>query len=137
MTAKSTRLEVQFRRKQVNNELAKHNYKAEDIAKAIKEPVEKIYHDLKWIRKDSRKWLDAWALDGYTECVKVTIDQLELMERNLHHIIANSSDERIVLGAYRELRETINLRWVVQGEGPTLMNLRRFEPVAKSPGQTS
>ncbi|MCK5642761.1 MAG: hypothetical protein KAJ19_18270, partial [Gammaproteobacteria bacterium] len=97
MTAKSTKLEVAFRRKQVSNELAKHNYKAEDIAKVLKEPVEKIYHDLKWIRKDSRKWLDAWALDGYTECVKVTIDQLELMERNLHHIIANSSDERIVL----------------------------------------
>ncbi len=127
MTAKSSKLEIAFRRKQVNNELAKHNYKAEDIAKAIKEPVDKIYHDLKWIRKNSRKWLDGWALDGYTECTKVTIEQLERMERNLQNIISNSDDERIILGAYRELRETINLRWVVQGEGPTLMNLRRFK----------
>ena len=126
MTAKSTKLEIAFRRKQVNNELAKHNYKAEDIAKAIKEPVEKIYHDLKWIRKDSRKWLDSWALDGYTECTKVTIDQLERMERDLHTIISEEDDPKIVLRAYAELRETINLRWVVQGEGPTLMNLRRF-----------
>lgn len=126
MTAKSTKLEVAFRRKQVSNELAKHNYKAEDIAKAIKEPVEKIYHDLKWIRKDSRKWLDSWALDGYTECTKVTIDQLERMERDLHTIISEEDDPKIVLRAYAELRETINLRWVVQGEGPTLMNLRRF-----------
>ena len=136
MTAKSTKLEVTFRRKQVSNELAKHNYKAEDIAKAIKEPVEKIYHDLKWIRKDSRKWLDGWALDGYTECTKVTIDQLERMERNLQDIISNSGDERIILGAFRELRETINLRWVVQGEGPTLMNLRRFKIGQDSPKTT-
>ncbi len=127
MTAKSTKLEIAFRRKQVNNELAKHNYKAEDIAKALKEPVEKIYHDLKWIRKNSRKWLDSWALDGYTEATKTTIDQLERMERNLQTIIDESDDEKIILRAYAELRETVNLRWVVQGEGPTLMNLRRFK----------
>jgi len=136
MTAKSTRLEVTFRRKQVNNELAKHNYKAEDIATAIREPVEKIYADLKWIRKNSRKWLDSWALDGYTECTKITIDQLERMERNLQKIITDSDDPKITLGAYKELRETINLRWVVQGEGPTLMNLRRFKNAESSPGTT-
>jgi len=133
MTAKSTKLEIAFRRKQVNNELAKHNYKAEDIATALKEPVEKIYHDLKWIRKNSRKWLDSWALDGYTEATKTTIDQLERMERNLQKIINDSDDERIILGAYRELRETVNLRWVVQGEGPTLMNLRRFKLEGSAP----
>ena len=127
MTAKSTKQEVAFRRKQVNNELAKHNYKAEDIATALKQPVEKIYHDLKWIRKNSRKWLDSWALDGYTEATKTTIDQLERMERNLQAIIDESDDEKIILRAYAELRETVNLRWVVQGEGPTLMNLRRFK----------
>jgi len=136
MTAKSTKLEVAFRRKQVNNELAKHNYKAEDIAKAIKEPVEKIYHDLKWIRKNSRKWLDSWALDGYTECTKVTIDQLERMERKLQTIIDEADDPRIALSAYKELRETVNLRWVVQGEGPTLMNLRRFKNAEGSPRST-
>lgn len=132
MTAKATKQEVAFRRKQVNNELAKHNYKAEDIAKAIKIPVDMVYHDLKWIRKDSRKWLDSWALDGYTEATKTTIEQLERMERNLQNIINESGDDKVILRAYAELRETVNLRWVVQGEGPTLMNLRRFKLEGRS-----
>ena len=132
MADKATKLEIAFRRKQVSNELAKHNYKAEDIAQAIKHDVKLVYKDMAHLRKQSNKWLDGWALDGYTECTKVTIDQLERMERNLQKIINESGDERIVLRAYQELRETINLRWVVQGEGPTLMNLRRFKNASDS-----
>ena len=132
MADKATKLEIAFRRKQVSNELAKHNYKAEDIAQAIKHDVKLVYKDMAHLRKQSNKWLDGWALDGYTECTKVTIDQLERMERNLQRIINESGDERIVLRAYQELRETINLRWVVQGEGPTLMNLRRFKNASDS-----
>lgn len=127
MDSRSTKQEIVFRRKQVSNELAKHNYKAEDIAKSLKVEVKYIYSDLKAIRKDAKKWLDGWALDGYTDCTKTTIDQLERMERNLQVIISESGDPKIILRAYAELRETINLRWVVQGEGPTLMNLRRFK----------
>lgn len=132
MSSNSTHQEVVLRRKKVNNEIAKHNYKAEDIAKVLNLPVKQVYNDLQWIRKDSMKWLDKWALDGYTLATKNTIEQLERMERNLQDIIMDDSQHIIVkLRAYKELRETINLRWVVQGEGPTLMNLKRFGPNGK------
>jgi len=128
MTEKSTKQEMLVRRGKVNNELTKHNYKAEDIAKALDCDVTQVYKDLHYIRKSSRKWLDSWALDGYTQATKTTIDQLERMEQDLNQIIQDEDDMKLKLKAYAELRETINLRWVVQGEGPTLMNLRRFGP---------
>ena len=129
---KFTYQEVVQRRKNINDEIAKHNYKPEEIAKALNIPVERVYSDLKWIRKDSHKWLDQWALDGYTQATKQTIEQLQRIEKQLNDIIMTDGIELTdKLRAYRELRETINIRWVIQGEGPTLMNLRQFGPDGK------
>jgi len=131
----SSKLEVKERRDGVQLELAKCNYKPDDIAHVLNCTVKSVYNDLQFIRKDSRKWLDGWALDGYTEATHTTIEQLKLIEKNLQDFIRMTKDDKLRLKAIAELRETINLRWVVQGEGPTLMNLRRFGPneTAKQP----
>ncbi len=105
------------------------------IATELKVPVKAVYNDLQFIRKDAKVWLDEWALDGYTQATRLTIEQLQRMEKELTEFIQLTSDPRLKLKAVNELRETINLRWVVQGEGPTLMNLRRFGPV-ETPNQS-
>jgi len=124
----ASKLQIKQRRDGVQLELSMHNYKPESIADNLKVPVKAVYNDLQFIRKDSHKWLDGWALDGYTEATRTTIEQLQRMERELSEFIKLTDDPKLKLKAVAELRETINLRWVVQGEGPTLMNLRRFGP---------
>ena len=124
----ASKLQIKQRRDGVQLELAKHNYKPESIADKLKCEVKAVYNDLQYIRKDSHRWLDGWALDGYTEATRTTIEQLQRMENELSEFIKLTDDPKLKLKAVNELRETINLRWVVQGEGPTLMNLRRFGP---------
>ena len=124
----ASKLQIKQRREGVQLELSKHNYKPDSIAQFLDCPVKAVYNDLQFIRKDSHRWLDEWALDGYTEATRTTIEQLQRMERELSEFIKLTSDAKLKLRAVFELRETINLRWVVQGEGPTLMNLRRFGP---------
>jgi len=123
-----SKAEIKERREGVQLELSKHNYKADAIATELKCPVKAVYNDLQFIRKDSQTWLDEWALDGYALATRTTIEQLQRMEKELTEFIKLTSDPKLKLKAVNELRETINLRWVVQGEGPTLINLRRFVP---------
>jgi len=115
---------VQERREKVSLCLAKSMTRVEDIARQINADPKDIHNDLYWMRKNSRKWLSNHTLDGYIFETRRTIDQLQDIELELQSMRSKTTSIDDKLKIMRQLTEVINLRWVIQGDGPTLMNIR-------------
>lgn len=122
-TAKAT----EARRKEVSLCLAKSMTKASDIAKHINSDESTVRNDLYWMRKNATKWLQGHTLDGYVYETQHTIEQLRDIEYELQALRSTEQDLDKKLKIMKELRETINMRWVIQGDGPTLMAQRYTE----------
>ena len=71
------------------------------------------------------------TLDGYVFETKNTIDQLQDIEMELQVLRSNISNLDQKLKIIRELVSVINMRWVIQGDGPTLMNLKKTQSLDK------
>jgi len=109
------------RRLKISNCLAKSMVKPSDIAQQLKIPVKTVKNDLGWMRKNSIQWLHKHTLDGYVHATQQTIEQLQDIEEELQKM---RKDERNVMkkkSIMMSLVEVINIRWVIQGDGPTYL----------------
>ena len=105
--------------------MAKSVVRPEDIAKTLKISIKDVYNDLAHFKKESKKWLYGYANEGYVFVTKQTIDSLYDIELELQKLRQQATNTEDKLRIIRELRETINVRWVIQGEGPTIMALMK------------
>lgn len=117
--------QVLARRESISRLMAKSVVRPEDIAKNLKLDVKTVYNDLKYFKKKSVKWLYGYANEGYVFVTKQTIDSLYDIELELQQLRQKATTLDAKLKVIRELRETINTRWVIQGEGPTIMALMK------------
>lgn len=120
----STKVEVKNRREQISLCLAKSMTSPSMIAKQLKLDVKTVDNDLRFMRKNARKWLSGHTLDGYVFETQKTIDQLKDIELELQEMRNKEPDVEKKLKIIHELKDVINVRWVIQGDGPTLMNSR-------------
>ncbi len=126
---------VQKRREQISLCLQKSITTPKQIAKQTGLDTGTIANDLFWMQKKMQKWLSGHTLDGYIFETKNTIDQLKDIEMELQKKRQDyvKLDDKIFayLLIIKELKNTINMRWQIQGDGPTFMNLKTkksFEP---------
>jgi len=117
--------EVMQRRNDISRLMAKSVVRPEDIAKNLKINVKTVYEDFKYFKNNSKKWLYGYANEGYVFVTRQTIDSLYDIELELQQLRQNAKTQNDKLKVIRELRETINTRWVMQGEGPTIMALMK------------
>jgi len=120
----ATQTLVLQRRHRISELLAKSVTKPQAICKKLDLPMATVKNDLKWMRKNSRIWLSGHALNGYVFETQQTIEQLRDIEEELQEMRKNESQPLIKLRIISELKEVINMRWVIEGEGPTLMQAR-------------
>jgi len=120
----TSQADVQRRREAISRCLAKSITSPSLIAKQTNLELSQVKNDLVWMRKNAKTWLTGHALDGYVFETKNTIDQLKDIEVELQKMRteAPNTDEKIKI--IHELKDTINMRWVIQGDGPTLMAQR-------------
>lgn len=118
----TTKTEVISRREKVSLCLSKSMTSAAQISKHLGVEYKTIENDLYWMRKNSRKWLSGHTLDGYIFSTKNTIEQMKDMELQLQSMRSLEKDPKILLMIIRQLTEVINMRWVMEGDGPTLMH---------------
>jgi len=117
--------QVMQRRNDISRLMAKSVVRPEDIAKHLKINVKTVYEDFKYFKNNSKKWLYGYANEGYVFVTRQTIDSLYDIELELQQLRQKAITQDDKLKVIRELRETINTRWVMQGEGPTLMALKK------------
>jgi len=128
---------VEKRREEISLCLQKSITTPKQIAKQTGIERATVANDLFWMQKKSQKWLSGHTLDGYIFETKNTIDQLKDIEtelqlkRQAYAKLAppkepTESDDKIFayLMIIKELKNTINMRWQIQGDGPTYMNLK-------------
>ena len=123
--------EVEHRRDKVSQLLAKSVTKPADIAKSLGVEITDVYSDLKFLKKNSNEWLNGFANDGYVFVTKQTIDSLYDIEVELQKLRQDAKGADNKLKIIKELRETINTRWVIQGNGPTLMAIKKAQSTEK------
>jgi len=125
----ATHAEVMVRRNRISLALSKSMTKPSLISTSTGIDVKTVKNDLQWMRTNSRKWLSGWAMNGYMFATENTITQLEDIEQELQKkrsewVKAHPVENEEYLKIIHELKDVINLRWVVQGDGPALMALK-------------
>ena len=92
------------------------------IANQLKDvDIETIKNDLKWMRKNSRVVLSGNTLEGYIFETHNTIEQLRDIELELQSLRSTEKETETKLKIIHELKEVINMRWVLHGDGLTLL----------------
>lgn len=127
-----THTEILDRRNKISLCLAKSMNKPSDIARNLKIPLDTVRNDLHWMSKNSTKWLSGHALHGYVFETQQTIEQLRDIELELQSMRQDTKDAEIKIKIIHELKDVINVRWVIQGEGPTLMHARIVKEKAEA-----
>jgi len=96
--------------------------KPSDIAHQLNLDVKTVNNDLGWMRKNSIKWLHKHTLDGYVYATQQTIQQLQSIELEMQQMRDdNKGDPQLLLTILMDLAQIINMRWVIQGDGPTYL----------------
>lgn len=119
-----TRAQVADRRNKVSKLLAKSVIKPADIACNIGVEVKAINNDLEWLKKNSSKVLDKYALDNYVFQTINTIEQLRDIELELQSMRQNTTGKEKIM-VIHELKDTINLRWQIEGDGLTNLHMTK------------
>ena len=109
------------RREKISLVLAKSITNPTDIAKQTGIKVDDVKNDLRWMKKSAKTTLAGHALDGYIFETKNTIDQLKDIEHELQALRSKETDLEKKLKIIHELKELINMRWVIHGDGLTLL----------------
>ena len=117
-----TSAQVKKRREQISLCLQKSITSPSLIARELGLRVATISNDLHWMKLQAQKWLSEHTLDGYIFETKITIEQLKDIEMDLQEMRKIAPNLEIKLKIIHELVSLINMRWVLQGDGPTLMN---------------
>jgi len=120
-----TRAHVRKRREHISLCLQKSLTSPSLIAKQLGLPVRTIANDLYWMKKQSLIWLAGHTLEGYVYETQLTIEQLKDIELDLQQMRQDEKDPMKKKSIMMSLVEVINIRWVIQGEGPTYMNYIR------------
>jgi len=118
-----THHETMMRREQVSICLSKSMTSTKMIAAQIGATVPQVDNDLRWMRKSSRKWLSGHTLDGYIFETRKAIDQISDIIMDLQAMRSKENDIDRKLRIMHELADKINMKWVMQGDGPTLMHI--------------
>jgi hypothetical protein len=118
MTTKAETLE---RREKISLVLAKSITNPTDISNQTKIPISDVKNDLRWMKKTAQTSLAGHALDGYIFETRNTIDQLKDIEHELQALRSTEKDLGNKLKIIHELKELINMRWVIHGDGLTLL----------------
>jgi hypothetical protein len=125
---------VKVRRLRVSTCLAKSLTSPSQIANQLNQPVpegkvqpenvtpKQISNDLAFMKKNSIKWLSGHTLDGYVFETQNTIEQLRDLELALQSRRSPTMSLDDLIRLTHELKEVINMRWVMMGDGPTLMH---------------
>ena len=119
-----TRAQVADRRNKVSKLLAKSVIKPTDIAHNIGVEVKAINNDLEWLKKNSSKVLDKYALDNYVFQTINTIEQLRDIELELQSMRQSTTGKEKIM-VIHELKDTINLRWQIEGDGLTNLHMTK------------
>jgi len=83
--------------------------------------LSQITNDLYWMRKNSAKWLSGHALSGYVFSTQQTLEQFRDIELELQSMRQKTTVISEKISILHELKDTINMRWVIEGEGQALM----------------
>jgi hypothetical protein len=116
--------EVKKRREQISLCLSKSVTSPKGISEQTKIEMKTVENDLYWMRKHSSKWLSNHTLDGYVFETQQTIEQLKDIEFELQSLRSKEKNLDKKLKIIGELTQVINMRWVIQGDGPTFMHLQ-------------
>ena len=122
-----TSAQVKKRREQISLCLQKSVTSASLIARELGLRVATVSNDLHWMKLQAQKWLSEHTLDGYVFETKNTIEQLKDIEMDLQDMRRMTTNPEVKLKIIHELISLINMRWVMQGDGPTLMNARKVQ----------
>lgn len=123
----ATRAVTMQRREKISLVLAKSITNPTDISKQTGIPVDDVKNDLKWMKKNSQVALSGHTLDGYIFETKNTIDQLRDIEHELQSLRSKEGNLDNKIKIIHELKEVINMRWVIQGDGLTAMSTKMAE----------
>ena len=128
-------LKVMERRHKVGLYLMNHIANQKMIAEKIGDcTVKDIENDVKWIKEQVGPWIDSLASEGYAFDVKMGIDKLKQLETELEALKQEAPREEKP-DLIMKIADITIARLVAEGEGPTLMSLRRFKK--KELGQTT
>ncbi len=133
-----TKLEYSQDRDKISKLLAKSVTRPSDISTMLKMDLKTVNNDLMFMRNNSRKWLAGYAAAGYVQVTKQTIEQMNDLEIELQQMRqdltpakeqppSTTTEMETRLHVIKELRETINTRWVIEGNGPTMMQLQAMQ----------
>jgi len=122
-----TSAQVKKRRERISLCLSKSITSSLLIAQELGLKISTVSNDLHWMKKNSMKWLAGHTLDGYVFETQNAIEQLRDMELELQSKRNPNNSLDDVIKIIHELKELINMRWVMQGDGPTLMNARKIQ----------
>jgi DNA-binding CsgD family transcriptional regulator len=116
-----TKAETLQRREQISLVLAKSITTPTAISQQTGIKIEDVKNDLRWMKKAAKTTLSGHALDGYIFETKNTIDQLKDIEHELQSLRTKETDLDKKIKILHELKEVINMRWVIHGDGLTLL----------------
>jgi hypothetical protein len=119
---------VHKRRERISLVLAKSITSPTAISIHLKDvDVDTVKNDLKWMRRNSKVVLSGNALEGYVFETYNTIEQLRDIELELQSLRSKETDLDKKLRIIHELKEVINMRWVIHGDGLTLLSQKLGE----------
>jgi len=122
-----TSAQVKKRRERISLCLQKSIASPLLIARELGLKPSTVSNDLHWMKLQAPKWLSEHTLDGYIFETQITIEKLKYIEMNLQDMIKTATTPEIKLKIIHELISLINMIWVLQGDGPTLMNARKVQ----------
>lgn len=120
---------VQIRREKINQLLIKSVTSPTEIARILGISYDTVQNDIKWLRSQTRPWLSGLALDGFAFDVKIAIERLGGIEKQLEEMREearkNKASTYEQIAILRELRDTTIVKINAEGEGPVLVTLRK------------
>jgi len=79
-----------------------------------------IVRDVAYLKKESQKWLDDLAKEGFVYEFKLTLDKIRDHERELHRLYTKSDDISQKIQILKALNENAKLYLELLGETPTV-----------------
>lgn len=126
-----TQDQIAERRSRVSQMLAKSVTSSREISKATGIDYETVKNDIRWLREQTKPWLLGLAGDGFAFDCKVAIDKLMSLEVELEDMRQTARTEKADtdtrISIIRELRDTTIARISIEGEGPTLLALKKIK----------
>ena len=91
-----------------------------EIALKLGDSRQTIVRDVAYLKKESQKWLDDLAKEGFVYEFKLTLDKIRDHERELHRLYTESDDISQKTQILKALNENAKLYLELLGETPTV-----------------